>query len=575
LHFQVKKFLPLLVVLTLLQANFTQAAEGFKHGISVFGNLKYQENFQHFDYANPSAPKGGEIVFGVEGTFNSLNPFILKGISAANIDAIYDSLTEGSDDEISSRYGLIAQSMKLSDDKFSITFKLRKAARWHDSRPINADDVIFTFNKLISDGNPSYKMAYLQVKNVIKINDHEVKFIFKTNQNRDLPLLIASMKILPKHYYENHEFNQTNLQIPLGSGPYQIKEVEQGKKIVFVRVENYWAKDLAVNKGRYNFDKITYDYYRDTNVLIEAFKAGKFDFRQENISRNWHNAYNKIDNKIIKKEIIHGLPAPMQTFVLNLRREKFQDVNLRKAIAYAFDFEWLREHVFYSSYKRTESYFANSEFSYNANKTHQPFTLPKSDGTGFGRENLIKAKKILDDAGYKIIDKKLIDPKSQKPVVVEFMIDTKTFEMAIAPFIKNLRKLGIQAKMRFVEENQYEARVRNFDFDVIVGMFGQSLIPGNELMRYWHSSQKNINGAQNISGLDDKKVDYLVEKIAKSQEEKELIVLCQQLDYQLLSNYYTIPQWHNNTYRILYRDIFAMPKITPKYSLAIDSWWIK
>ncbi len=570
-----KKFLPLLVVLTLLNINFTQAAEGFKHGISVFGNLKYPPNFQHFDYVSPGAPKGGEVVFGMEGTFNSLNPFILKGISAANVDAIYDSLTEGSDDEISSRYGLIAESMKLADDKFSIIFKLRKAARWHDSRPITADDVIFTFHKLISDGNPSYKMAYFQVKEVVKINDHEVKFIFKNNQNRDLPLLVASMKILPKHYYENHEFNQTNLQIPLGSGPYEIKEVEQGKKIVFQRVKNYWAKDLAVSKGRYNFDKITHDYYRDTNVLIEAFKAEKFDFRQENISRNWHNAYNKIGPKIIKKEITHSLPAPMQTFVLNLRREKFQDVNLRKAMTYAFDFEWLRQHVFYSSYKRTESYFANSEFSYNANKMHAPFTLPKSDGSGFGRENLIKAKRILDDAGYKIIDGKLIDPKSQKPVVIEFMIDTKTFEMAIAPFIKNLRKLGIQAKMRFIEENQYEARVRNFDFDVIVGMFGQSLIPGNELMRYWHSSQKNISGAQNITGLDDKKVDALVEKIAKAQGEKELIALCQQLDYQLLSNYYTIPQWHNNTYRILYRDVFAMPKITPKYALGIDSWWLK
>jgi len=572
----VKFFLLILSLLFFSSPHYSRADDGFKHGISVFGNLKYSAGFKYFDYVNPQAPKGGEAKFGAEGTFNNLNPFILKGIAAAGADSIYDSLTEGADDEISSRYGLLAESMKLSPDKFSLAFKLRKNAYWHDGKKITADDVIFTFHKLIDEGHPTYKIAYLEVKDVIKINDYEVKFIFKTNQNRDLPLLVAGMKILPKHYYKNHQFNQTTLEPPLGSGPYKIKEVEQGKKIIYERVENYWAKDLPVNKGRFNFDKISYDYYRDSNVLIEAFKAGKFDFRQENISRNWHNSYNidKVKNgEIIKKEIINELPAGLQAFVFNLRREKFQNVNFRKALTYAFDFEWLRNHIFYGSYKRTESYFANSKFSYNADNL-QPFTFPKSDGSGFGRDNLIIAKKILDDAGYKILHGKLIDPKSGKPVAIEFMVDTKTFEMVIAPFVKNLRKLGIEAKTRFIEENQYAARVRNFDFDVVVAVFGQSLIPGNELMRYWHSSQKNINGAQNIAGLDDKKVDQLVEKIAKAQSEKESIELCRKLDQQMLINYYTIPQWHNNTYRILYRDIFAMPKITPKYSLAIDSWWI-
>lgn len=570
--------MPVLLVLTFLNPNITRADDGFKHGISVFGNLKYPANFQHFDYVNPQAPKGGEVKFGVEGTFNSLNPFILKGLAASGIDSIYDSLTEGSDDEISSRYGLLAESMKLSDDKFSLSFKLRKNSRWHDDKKITADDVIFTFYKLISEGHPTYKIAYSQVKDVVKINDYEVKFIFKTNQNRDLPLLVASMKILPKHYYQNHQFNQTTLEPPLGSGPYKIKEVEQGKKIVYELTKNYWAKDLAVNKGRYNFDKITYDYYRDSNVLIEGFKAEKFDFRQENISRNWHNSYNieKVKNgTIIKKEIANDLPAGLQAFVFNLRREKFQDVNLRKALTYAFDFEWLRDHIFYGSYKRTESYFANSQFSYNADKSHLPFRLPKSDGSGFGRDNLIIAKKILESSGYKIVQGKLIDPKLQKPVSIEFMIDSKTFEMVIAPFIKNLRKLGIEAKIRFVEENQYASRVRNFDFDVIVAVFGQSLIPGNELLRYFHSSQKNINGSQNLAGIDDKMIDHLVEKISTAQSELELTKLCRKLDQLLLENYYTIPQWHNNTYRILYRDIFVMPKIQPKYSLAIDSWWVR
>ncbi len=572
-----KKILPVLLVLTFLNPNLTRADDGFKHGISVFGNLKYPANFRHFDYVDPTASKGGEVKLGVEGSFNSLNPFILKGLAAASIDSIYDSLTEGSDDEISSRYGLLAESMKLSADKFSLSFKLRKNARWHDDKKITADDVIFTFHKLIDEGHPTYKMAYSQVRDVVKINDYEVKFIFKTNQNRDLPLLVASMKILPKHYYQNHQFNQTTLDFPLGSGPYKIKEVEQGKKIIYERVKNYWAADLPVNKGRYNFNKISYDYYRDSNVLIEAFKTEKFDLRQENISRNWFNSYNieKVKNgEIIKKEIVNDLPAGVQTFVLNLRREKFQDINLRKALTFAFDFEWLRNHIFYGSYKRTESYFANSKFSYNYNNSH-PFTLPKSDGAGFGRDNLIIAKKILSDAGYKIVQGKLIDPKSQKPVTIEFIIDSKTFEMVIAPFVKNLRKLGILARTRFVEENQYAARVRNFDFDIIVAVFGQSLIPGNELMRYWHSSQKNIVGSQNVAGLDDKEVDGLVEKISQAQSENQLVALCRALDKRLLENYYTIPQWHNNTYRILYRDIFVMPKTQPKYSLAVDSWWLK
>ena len=572
-----KIFLTILSLLFFSLPNSTRADDGFKHGISVFGNLKYPPNFKHFDYVNPTAPKGGEVKLGAEGSFNSLNPFILKGLAASNIDAIYDSLTEGADDEISSRYGLLAESMKLSTDKFSLTFKLRKNARWHDGKKITVDDVIFTFHKLIEDGHPTYRIVYSQVKDVIKINDYEVKFIFKINQNRELPLLVASMKILPKHYYENHQFNQTTLEPPLGSGPYRIKEVEQGKKIVFELVENYWAKDLPVNKGRYNFAKISYDYYRDSNVLIEAFKAGKFDLRQENISRNWNNSYNieKVRNgEIIKKEILNDRPVPLQAFVLNLRREKFQDVNFRKALTYAFDFEWLRDHIFYGAYKRTESYFANSRFSYNAQNPH-PFTLPKSDGTSFGRDNLIIAKKILEDAGYKISQGKLIDPKSQKPVSIEFIIDSKTFEMVVAPFVKNLRKLGIEAKVRFVEENQYAARVRNFDFDVIVAVFGQSLIPGNELIAYWHSSQKNIVGSQNLAGLDDRLVDELVEKISRAQSEQESITLCQKLDRHMLENYYTIPQWYNNAYRVLYRNIFAMPAQQPKYSLAVDSWWIK
>lgn len=548
------------------------AKSDFRHGISVFGDLKYQKNFTHFDYVNPNAVKKGSVKFGVEGTFNNLNSFILKGISAAGLSYIYDTLMTGSDDEISSYYGLIAESVKLSDDKFSIEFKLRKQAYWHDLKPITADDVIFTFNKLVSEGHPSYKMMYREVKNVEKINSHQVKFNFKTNKNRDLPLLVASMVVLPKHFFEKIDFSKTTLEPMLGSGPYKIKKVDPAKSITFERNKNYWAKDLAVNKGRYNFDEITFDYYRDNNVLVEAFKAQKYDFRQENISRNWANSY-KIaaveKGEIVKKEIVNSLPSPIQTFVLNLRKDKFADLNLRQALTYAFDFEWLKEHIFYNSYKRTESYFANSKFAYNN------FKMPISQGDGFNRENLIKAKKILDKAGYKVINQKLIDPKTQKQVEIEFLLDSAAFQMVMAPFVQNLKRLGIKAKMRLVEENQYQTRVNNFDYDIIVAVFPQSMIPGNELFSYWHSSQKDIKGGRNFSGLNDKIIDDLVIKIAKAQSQEQLIKLCQEFDARMLDNYYTILQWHNNTYRVLYRNIFEMPKNQPKYSLLLDSWWLR
>lgn len=548
------------------------AVETFTGKISTFDDSKYTQNFDHFYYVNPNAPKGGSVRFGAEGTFNNLNPFILKGINAAGLSYLYDSLMEGSDDEISARYGLIAEGIKFSSDKTELTFKIRQIARWHDGKPITADDVIFTFNKLITDGHPSYKMIYRDVAQVVKITNLEVKFIFKNNQNRDLPVLVASMQILPKHYFDKVDFAKTTLIAPLGSGPYKISKIDAGKSITYERDPNYWARNLPVNRGRYNFDKISYDYYRDTNVLIEAFKAGKYDLRQENVARNWANAYN-IDavknGEIIKKEISHNLPASAQAFVLNLRRDKFKSLELRKALTYAFDFEWLKDHIFYGAYKRTESYFPNSDFGY------KNFHLPKSNGDGFNRDNLLRAKLMLEEAGYKIVDGKLIDPKTSRQLEIEFLIDSQSFQMITAPFVKNLEKLGIAAKLRFVEENQYQTRVNNFDYDVIVAVFGQSLIPGNELFSYWHSSQKNIKGGQNLSGLNDKFVDQLVEKIANSKDKQELIRLCRQLDKHMLENYYTILQWHNNSYRILYRDIFMMPKITPKYSLSVDTWWSK
>ena len=553
------------------------ANDKYSHGISTLKNLKYKKNFKHFDYSNPKSKKQGVVKFGVEGGFNSLNPFILKGIPASGLNYLYDSLTESSDDEISSRYGLIAEGIFLNEKEKYIEFTLRKIAKFHDGKPITADDVVFTFEKLIADGHPSYKMMYKEVLNVKKINDYLVRFNFKKNYNRDLPVMVSSLPILPKHYYQIHQFNKTTLEIPLGSGPYKIKEFSANRTLTYQRVDDYWAKDLPVNKGRYNFDLIIYDYYKDNNVLIEAFKSQKYDFRQENVARNWATAYNiqaVKDQQIIKKEIKHQLPAPAQSFVLNLRKEIFHNISFRKALNFDFDFEWLQKNIFYGSYQRTNSYFANSIFGY------QDFKMPISglndqQKNGFNRNNLIKAQKILQDSGYYMINNQLYDPNTNKPIKIEFLIDQKSFEMIIAPFVKNLKKLGINASIKMVDENQYQSRINNFDFDIITSVFPQASLPGYEIYSYFHSSQKDIKGSRNLMGIADPIVDQIIEEIIKSRSQKDLQIYCQKLDKYLLENYYSILQWYNNSYRVLYRDIFNIPSNQPKYSLALDTWSIK
>lgn len=550
--------------------DFSLAAK-FEKSLSLFDNAKYKDNFIAFDYVNKDAPKRGEVRFGVEGTFNSLNEFILKGISASGLSYIYDSLMQDSDDEISVMYPLIAKEVLYDRKNKFLIFKLDKRAKFHDGHEITVDDIIFTFNSLIKEGHPAYQLIYKDVISVKKISKYLVKFDFANSNNRDLAFSIASMPVLPKHYYKDHKFAKTTLEPPLGSGPYKITKVEPNHMITYERVKNYWAKDLAVNRGRYNFDKISFDYYHDNSVLVEAFKSQKYDFRQENIARNWASAYDILaikNGEIIKKKIQHSLPAPMQAFIFNLRKDKFGDINLRKAISYVFDFKWLNDHIFYSEYKRTKSFFENSEFSYDN------FEIDNGSIDGFNRKNLIKAQKLLEESGYILVDDILYD-KNGKKIEVEFLTTNKSFLMVISPFIKNLRRIGIDAKLKFVEENQYKTRINNFDYDIIVGIFAQALIPGNELYAYFHSSQKDIKGSRNLIGLDNKQIDNLLEKIIKVKKKQQLKKLCLRLDKLLLTNYYVVPQWHNNNYRILYKDIFGIPKQHAKYSLAIDSWWIK
>lgn len=563
-----KKNIIKISIFLILIVNSSFASE-FSHSLSIFTSPKYPANFTHFDYVNPKAKKGGVVKFGVEGGFNSLNQYILKGISASGLSYIYDSLTVASDDEINVRYGLVAKSMKLAKNKKHVDFILRKRAKFHDNTPITASDLIHSFEMLSKYGHPSYQIMLKDIKKIVKINNHHIRYIFHNSNNRDLALIISSLPIFPAHKYNKENFIKTNLDIPLGSGPYKMVDVTANKSIIYERVKDYWAKDLAVNKGRYNFDKIIFDYYRDNTVLVEAFKAQKYDIRLENIARNWANSYNidAIKNgKIIKQEIRHYLPAPVQAFIINMRKDKFNNIALRKALNLAFDFRWVNEKIFYSSYIRTDSFFPNSDFGYYKNNIKVTDQIH--------RNQIIKAQSILEEAGYKIKNNKLISP-SNKNIKIEFLCQSRSFIMVIMPFIHNLKKLGIDANIRMVEENQYKSRVNNYDYDIITSTYSQGKIPGSELYSYFHSSQKDIKGGRNLIGISDKKIDQLILKIISATKIDEIMKNTKKLDKILTQNYYIIPQWYSNKFRLINRNIFQYPKIRPKYSLGIDSWYIK
>ncbi len=580
------------------------------HGIAIYGEPKYPADFDHFNYANPDAPKGGDVKMAAIGTFDSLNAHILKGVPAAGIDRIYDTLIVDSGDESFTKYGLIAKTIELAKDRSWVAFHLREEARFHDGTPITAEDVVFSFNILVEKGHPYYRSYYREISKVEAVNNHLVKFTFSNNTNRELPLILGQIPILPKHFYDRHDFTKASLDIPLGSGPYKIEAMEPGKWVRYKRVEDYWAKDLPVNKGRYNFDSITYDYYRDATVAVEAFKAGEYDLRQENISKVWANSYDfpaVQDGRVIKEEIQHERPTGMQAFVLNLRKPIFQDIKIRQALSYVFDFEWTNKTLFYDAYTRTKSYFSNSEFASSGLPEgreleilkHYPRKVPKSvftevyeppstDGSGNIRANLLKAKSLLEDAGSNWRRWQIREGKLQRPILeptdqligweefpnIEFLLSSSSFERVIGPMIRNLKKLGITAHMRTVDASQYIKRLEEFDFDIVVNVIPQSLNPGNEQEDYWHSSRADIKGSRNIAGIKNPVVDDLVAHIVKASSKEDLVAYTKALDRVLLHNYYMIPQWHFQKHRVIYWNRFSRPEIHEKYLLGLDNWWV-
>jgi microcin C transport system substrate-binding protein len=573
------------------------AQETYKaRGIAMHGDLKYGPEATHFDYANPDAPRGGVVRESRIGTFDSLNQFILKGVPAARLGMMFETLMAGSEDEPFSEYGLIAETIEVPADRSWVIFTLRPEARWHDGTPITVDDVLFSLETLRTRGHPFYRAYYADVSSAERIGERRVKFTFGDATNRELPLIMGQLPIIPKAYYTENDFEKTSLEPPLGSGPYRIESVEPGRSITYRRVEDYWGEDLLVRRGHHNFDVIRVDYYRDPTVALEAFKAREYDFRQENAAKVWATQYegSKFDaGLIVKEEIGHSIPTGMQGFTFNTRRAMFADRRVRAALANAFDFEWTNKNLFNGAYTRTASYFSNSELASSGlpggaelallepwrdrlpaevfERTYEP---PRSDGSGNVRNNLRAALKLLGEAGWAVKDGVLVSPDDGTPMEIEFLIVSPLFERIIAPLVKNLEKLGVAARIRLVDVAQYQKRLDEFDFDIVVMSVGQSLSPGNEQRNYWSSLAADTPGSRNFAGIKDPAVDAMVDAVITAESREGLVAATRALDRVLLWGHYVIPNWHIRHFRVAYWNRFSRPAITPKYGLGFDTWWI-
>jgi microcin C transport system substrate-binding protein len=569
-----------------------------RHAFATYGEPKYGPGFTHFDYVNPDALKGGTFKLADVAVFDTLNPYIVKGVKAPGIFSTIDSLMVGSLDEPQTMYGLIAESVVIPEDKSYAEFFLRKEARFHDGTPITPEDVVFTFDILKSKGDPFYKLTYTEVSKAEKTGPHSVKFTFSNPKNRELPLIVAALPVLSKAYYATHDFEKSTLEPPLGNGPYKVKTVDQGRSITYERVKDYWARNLPVNRGQNNFDIIHYDAYRDETVALEALKAGEYDFRQEYIARNWATAYDTPavkDGRITKVEVPHKIPQGMQGFEFNTRLSKFADRRVREAIGLALDYEWANKTLFYGAYMRNKSFFEQTDFAARALpdkdelallepfRTQLPPELftqvyepPVTDGSGQDRSNLLKADALLKEAGWIIRDNKRVNAKTGEVLTLEFMIRQATLERALAAMRKNLKKLGIDATIRLVDDAQYQRRLDDHDFDLVTIWINRSLFfPGNEQLSYWHSSQAEVKGSNNIGGISHPAVDAVLAKLVAAKDKRALEIASRALDRILLFENYVIPHWHSNAFRIAYWNKFGRPDISPLYDIGLNTWWAK
>jgi len=577
----------------------------WRHGLSLFGDLKYPPGFKQFDYVNANAPKGGAVREIAIGTYDNFNGVVagVKGSLAAGIDFIYDTLLVSALDEVSTEYGLVAEAVSHPDDFSSASYRLRQEAKWHDGKPVTPEDVIFSFDAF-KKNSPQFAAYYRHVVKVEKTGDREITFTFDSPGNRELPQIVGQLTVLPKHWWEDADKNgnkrdvgSTTLEPPLGSGAYRIKEFSPGRNIVYERVKDYWADELNVNVGRNNFDELRFEYFRDTTVALEAFKADTVDWRTENSAKNWATAYDfpaVNEKRVILEEFPINNFSVMQAFAFNVRRAKFQDPRVRLAFNYAFDFEEMNKQIFFGQYKRIASYFEGTELASSGlpagreleiletvrdKVPPEVFTTPYSNPVGGNpqavRGNLREAVRLFKEAGYEVRNERLIDAKTGEPYTVEFLADDPSFERVFLFYKPSLDRLGVTVGVRTVDDAQYENRLRNWDFDIITHSWGESLSPGNEQRGYWGSQAADEPGSLNLIGIKNAAVDAIIDQVIFAKSRAHLVAATHALDRVLLWNHYVVPQWTYGKVRTARWDRFDHPDPLPKYGMSAfpSVWW--
>ena len=567
------------------------------HALALYGEVKYKPGFTHFDYVNPTAPKGGQFKLSSTASFDSTNPFIIKGVAAPGIsNFVYQSLMTPSYDEPQSFYGLIAEAVDVAADGGSVTFTLNPKASWQDGKPITAADVVWSLNTLKEKGHPQYRALYKPITQATAIDAQHVRFEFAEKHQRELPIIAASMPVLPQHYFATHPFDKTSLDVPVGSGAYTVEKIDAGRSITYARNKTYWAANLPSQRGLNNFDTITVDVYRDDVVALQAIKSGAIDFYEEFIARNWATAYDSpavADGRLLKINLPHKIPRGMQGFIFNTRRDKFADRRVREAIDLTLDFEWMNGTLFYNAYSRNRSFFEETEFEaaglpasnelklLNPYRTQlpetlftEPYVVGKTDGSGFSRERLIRAQQLLNDAGWVMKGGHRVNAKTGEKLTIEFLMTQRTFERVIGIMRCNLSKLGIASEFRYVDASQYQKRLDKFNFDIVSMWINQGLFyPGAEQTLLWHSAQADVTGGQNLGGVKSPVIDDLTARIRTAKNLDELRPAAQALDRVLLAEHYVIPHWSIHNWRVAYWNKFGRPAITPAYNVAWDSWW--
>jgi microcin C transport system substrate-binding protein len=587
------------VALAIAAATATPAGAEPRYGLSVFGDLKYGPDFSHFDYADPQAPKGGRLVsIGTAGitTFDSFNGYILKGDAAQGLELIFDSLMSRAFDEPDAMYGLVAASVDVAADKKSVSFELRNEAKFADGTALTAEDVCDTFRLLKTEGHERIRITIRDVKNCTVLSAHSVRYDFEGENTRDLPTIVAGLPIFSKAYYQTHDFTKSTLEPPLGSGPYKIGPFRQGQYVGYLRRDDYWGKDLPVNRGQFNFDEVRLEYFRDRTAELEALKAGILDLREEFTSKDWATQYDIAavkEGRLIKEQLPDETMSGAQGFFINLRRDKFKDVRVRQALDLAFDFEWANTNLFYKQYKRTDSVFEGGELQSEGKPPPQelelldqmrgdlrpevfeePYSPPVSNGSGADRKLLKQASELLDAAGWTAKSSIRENAKGEK-LTVEFLEDDPVFERVMTPYVRNLRLLGIEAKIRLVDEAQFQQRLKDFDFDITVQRYSLPETPGVELRAFFGSQSAQAQGSYNLSGVALKPVDTLIDKIVTATSREELVTAARALDRVLRAEHFWVPHWYKGFHNLVYWDLFGRPQTKPKYDRGvIRTWWV-